>query len=270
MSLILSPVITSSSNPQFKTLAKWVGSSRERRLSGFSLLDGIHLIQAYDQHQGSPERLIVSESGLLVPEIQSLISAHPSVCILSDLLFKQISTLQTPSGVIGLIKTPLAQALPTQLENCVLLEDIQDPGNLGSILRTCAATGIGQVFLSPHSVFAWAPRVLRAGMGAHFSLQIFESCDLEAIVERFPGEVLVTQKKAQYNIFECDLTGPIALILGNEGAGVSQALAQKASRCVCLPMKEGAAESLNVAAAAAVCLYERFRQVGFKARSSLP
>jgi TrmH family RNA methyltransferase len=140
-----------------------------------------------------------------------------------------------------------------------MLEDIQDPGNLGSILRSAAAAGIRQIFLSSHCVHAWSPRVLRAGMGAHFMTEIHEQCDLVALARAFKGKVIATSHRATATVFAQDLTGRIALVFGNEGSGISPALAAVAHALVAIPMP-GSVESLNIAAAAAICLFERVRQ----------
>lgn len=251
--------ITSADNPQFKSLLKLVQSSRERRLAGKSLLDGVHLLQAYQAHLGAPERVIVSRSGADDAEIQTLLHHAPDSLLLNDNLFRQLSSVATPTGILALINTPRREALPATLETCVLLEDVQDPGNLGSILRSCAAAAVKQIFLSKQTVNAWSPRVLRAGMGAHFSLEIYERIDLMALARAYPGRVLVTQQDAASSVFDADLSGKVALVFGNEGAGVSDELIRCAQQTMAIPM-HAATESLNVAAAAAVCLFERVRQ----------
>jgi RNA methyltransferase, TrmH family len=254
--------ISSADNAQFKSLLKLAQSSRERRLAGYSLLDGVHLLQVYQSRLGAPEQLIVSRSGADNPEIQMLMQMQndAAMCCLDDGLFKQLSSVATPTGVIAVVRTPRREGPPSTLETCVMLEDIQDPGNLGSILRSCAAAGVKQIFLSKQSVNAWSPRALRAGMGAHFSVDIYERADLTALARAFPGRVLVMQAGARRSVFKSDLTGTVALVLGNEGAGVSQALLQCAHESMAIPMSLST-ESLNVAAAAAVCIFERVRQL---------
>ena len=253
-------LITSADNAQFKALLKLTQSSRERRLAGYSLLDGVHLLQAYQRQLGAPEQLIVSKSGAENSEIKTQLQSAANVLMLADPLFKHLSSVATPTGIIAVIKTPRREVLPARLETCVMLEDIQDPGNLGSILRSCAAAGIRQIFLSKQSVNAWSPRVLRAAMGAHFSVEICERVDLIALARAFPGRVLVTQLRATQCVFDVSLTGKVALVFGNEGAGVTDALAQCAHQSIAIPIS-AATESLNVAAAAAVCLFERVRQL---------
>ena len=254
--------ITSADNPRFKALYKLLQSSRERRQQGLSLLDGIHLVAAYRDHVGLPEQVLVSQSGFDAPEIRALLDTlAPSVpLLLNDVLFKQLSSVATPTGVLAVIKTPRPHADAADIDACVMLEDIQDPGNLGSILRTAAAAGIKHVFLSKGSVHAWSPRVLRAGMGAHFLLQIHEQCDLLKLARAFEGKVIATSDRAGKSVFDADLTGRVALLFGNEGTGLSDALANAVREVIAIPMP-GKVDSLNVAAAAAVCLFERVRQL---------
>lgn len=254
--------ITSAANPRFKALRDLVDSSRSRRKAGLSVLDGIHLVQAYQAALGAPEQVVVSESGLKNNEINQIINKHSSSEILemSDALFKQLSQLAAPTGVLALVKTPRPRPVPADMDACVMLEDLQDPGNLGSILRTTAAAGVRHVLLSANSVHAWSPRVLRAGMGAHFMLEIHERVDLRAAAAMFDGRVIAASRGAGGSLFEADLTGPVALVFGNEGGGLSRELRAAAHAEVSIPMP-GGTESLNVAAAVAVCLFERVRQL---------
>jgi TrmH family RNA methyltransferase len=258
--------ITSAENPQFRALLKLAQSSRERRKAGLSLLDGVHLVDAYRAQRGKPAQVAVSEAGLANAEIQLLLAALRPLepLLLSDALFATLSTVSTPTGIVASVETPRMVALPSRLETCMMLEDIQDPGNLGSILRSAAGAGVRQVCLSKTSVHSWSPRVLRAGMGAHFMLDIHEQCDLPELARNFPGRVIVTSQTAQQSLFEVDLTGAIALVFGNEGAGVSPEMQALAHATVAIPMP-GPVESLNVAAAAAVCLFERVRQLHARA-----
>jgi len=254
--------IASADNPRYRRLVKLVQSSRERRKTGLSVLDGIHLAAAYCEHVGVPADLFVSQGAQEDPEVRRLI-ARCAACgplQLSDSLFAQISTVQTPTGVMAIVPTPQqTTAPPVDADAVVLLEAPQDPGNLGSILRSAAAAGIPHVCLSPHAVHAWSPRVLRAAMGAHFMLAIHEGVDLLAYARAFRGRVVGACHPAPTTIYEIDLTGPVAFAFGNEGAGLSAALQAAAHDTAVIPMP-GRVESLNLAAAAAVCLFERVRQ----------
>ena len=254
--------IRSTGNAQFKALNKLVQSSRERRQAGLSLLDGAHLVAAYGEHVGTPQQLVVSDSGLRNPEVTALLGrmAQMEPIVLADALFQKLSSVVTPTGVIAVIKTPRVELQPEALDACVMVEDLQDPGNLGSLLRSAAAAGMADVLLSKNSVHAWSPRVLRAAMGAHFLLRIYEGVDLAAASRRIKGRVIATHQQGQRSVFEADLRGSVAFLFGNEGAGVSRELIAEADDVVAIPMP-GKAESLNVAAAAAICLFERVRQL---------
>lgn len=254
--------IDSSANPRFKALRRLVESSRERRRAGRSVLDGAHLVAAYLEQAGEPEQVAVSRPGLQSPEIQALLGRMPGadIVVLGDAQFAALSSVVTPTGILAVVKTPQPRPVPRDMDACVMLEDLQDPGNLGSILRTCAAAGIGHVLLSRGSAHAWSPRVMRAAMGAHFALAIYEAADLQAAARDFAGTRIATRQRAPRTVFEADLKGSIALLLGNEGAGLSAGLLATADHVVSIPMP-GKAESLNVAAAAAVCLFERVRQM---------
>ena len=254
-------LIRSRDNARFKTLRELASSTRERRKARLALLDGVHLISAYRARGGVPEQLILSESAASNPEAMQLAAgaSGQSVLVLSDSLFSEVAQVATPTGIIALIRTPRPGSLPDRIERCVMLENIQDAGNLGSILRSTAAAGIRTVLLSPGCAFAWSPKVLRAGMGAHFSLDVFDNVDLAAVLPRLSGRLICTSGHATKSIYQADLRGPLAWVFGNEGAGVSAELSAAAAEQVRIPMP-GKTESLNVAAAAAICLFEQVRQ----------
>lgn len=252
--------IISRDNPTYKQLKKLTESARERRKAGRTLLDGVHLIEAYLAAGHVPDLLVVSESGLGHPECAVLLKKVPTsnIAVLPDLLFNEISPVETPVGLLGVVAIPDA-APGVQPQFCVLLEDIQDPGNLGSILRSAAAAGVEVAYLTLGCADAWSPKALRAGMGAHFMMRIEERVAGPAKAAAFAGMSIATSLDAQASLYNLDLTGPLMVLVGNEGAGLSAELQQAASHRVTIPMP-GRVESLNAAAAAAVCFFERVRQ----------
>ena len=254
--------LRSRDNPLLKQLVKLSGSSRERRLSGTAILDGEHLIEAYCAAGTHPlEVIVASESGMQRAAISRLMERAPARAraLIEDRLLAQLSQVVTTSGILALIKTPQAPQLPSKIHDGIFLEGIQDPGNLGSILRSALAAGLREVFLSRASVFAWSPKVIRAGMGAHFHLAIHENVDLHEICQRASGVVVAARPQAGQSIYDADLRVPAIWMFGNEGAGLSQAAQQAAGLNVRVPMASQT-ESLNVAAAAAICLFEQRRQ----------
>jgi TrmH family RNA methyltransferase len=256
-------LIRSRENPRFKLLRQLAASTRERRKAGLALLDGVHLISAYRASGGVPEQLIISETGAARAEAAQLAAdmTGPAVLMLSDALFSDIAQVATPTGIVALIRTPKPHALPQVIERCLMLENIQDAGNLGSILRSAAAAGICTVLLSSGCAFAWSSKVLRAGMGAHFGLDIHDNADLLAAAARLSGPLICTSSHAEKSLYQADLRGPLGWAFGNEGSGLSEALSAAAAEQLRIPMP-GGSESLNVAAAAAICLFEQVRQRG--------
>lgn len=166
---------------------------------------------------------------------------------------------------MALVLIPSAAVIPVHKSKkgesfCVLLEAMQDPGNLGSIFRSAAAAGANDIYLSDGCADAWSPKVLRAAMGAHFLLRIHEQSDLRVVARAFSGKVVATTLKAETSLYRAQLTGPVAFLFGNEGAGLSEAVLQGTTEQISIPMP-GGIESLNAAAAAAVCFFERGRQM---------
>jgi RNA methyltransferase, TrmH family len=253
--------IESRDNAQVKALVKLSASAAERRRTGTTLIEGERLIGAYRDSGGTAETIAVGESAYAKPEIRALVDAAPArtKLLLSDRVVDKISQVVTASGIVAVVKAPAPPALPREIGAAVLIDNLQDPGNLGSILRTAAAAGIRDVFLSPGSVFAWSPKTVRAGMGAHFFLAIHEEADLADVAKRCRGRVIATEPRAKASLYETKLEGDVAWLFGNEGAGLSEAARAIATDWVRIPMP-GTSESLNVAAAAAICLFEQVRQ----------
>jgi RNA methyltransferase, TrmH family len=249
--------ISSRDNPVFKKLYRLAEDARECRKQGRTLIDGPHLVAAYRRQIGLPEALLISESGNRRYEVQTLIEAHAGVdtVVLKDSLFKALSGVESPTGIAAVI--PIPQQAPVFTRgNCVLLDAVQDAGNVGSILRSSAAAGIRDIFLGRGCAIAWSPRVLRGGQGAHFRLCIRDSVDLEQFLRDYKGTSLTTVVSGGISLHDIQLTGEIAWLFGNEGSGVRPELLALASQKVTIPMVTES-ESLNVAAAAAVCLFAR-------------
>jgi len=260
------PVITSHEHPLIKQLIKLEGSSQYRKRTGLTLLDGVHLIQIYCSVLGTPENLIVGQAYYEDLENKRFLdrlfgNARPKITIVSNALLRGISPVKTPTGILALIAIPELKKETDHGKEIfsVLLEAIQDPGNLGSILRSAAAANIRDVYLSKQCTDAWSPKTLRAAMGAHFFLRIHESCDLQKSAQQFAGTVIATSIQATKTLFEISLAGPTAFVFGNEGAGLSKEMIQVASENISIPMP-GKTESLNAAAAAAICFFEKVRQ----------
>lgn len=253
--------IESVDNPQFKQIKKLLNSVKERRKANATIIDGIHLVQSLTSTGIVPNIIAVCENNLDHEEIQQCLSLFPTttqVCF-SEKLFSLISPVETPIGILAVIAIP--QPSPTKYTSAVLLENIQDPGNLGSIMRNAAAAGIDAVYLSKGCTEAWSPKALRAGMGAQFTIPVYENTVLNDTAMLFDKRV-ATELNASEALYDIDLTGNTAFIFGNEGAGLSKELSQIATNRIKIPMP-GNVESLNVASACAVCFFERVRQMEY-------
>jgi TrmH family RNA methyltransferase len=256
-------IIRSRDNVFVKQLVGLAHSSRERKKATLTVLDGIHLIRAYVDAIGEPVAIAVSESAQDRPEVLQLLlrCTNAKHNVLADALMDSASMLDSSAFMMAIVATPLAQAIPETADAVLALEDVQDPGNVGSMLRSAAAAGVRHVVLSKSCAFAWSPKVLRAAQGAHFSLNISEGLDLAAFIGRYAGQslALIAQTENAKPLFAMELTNPTVFLIGNEGAGLSAELASKATHRVTIPMP-GKLESLNAAAAGAICLFELVRQ----------
>lgn len=253
--------ITSRDNATFKSVRLLAHSGRERRKQGRTILDGVHLAQTYLARVGLPLMLAVSESGLARAEIRRFVErcAAPESMIFSDALFAELSPVDTPTGLLAVIDIP-PRRMPYPIEgSCVVLDRVQDAGNVGSVLRSAAAAGVSWALLTEGCAHVWSPKVLRAAMGAHFALGLIDNAEVAHLLTTYPGRIIATRPDAEEEFYGTDLHGPVAWLFGSEGSGLSPALATMATSAVRIPMA-GATESLNVAAAAAVCLFEQLRQ----------
>ncbi|MEZ5661584.1 MAG: RNA methyltransferase [Burkholderiaceae bacterium] len=263
--------IESQANPRFRALLALVDSAHERRKRGRSVLEGHKLIESFVSRAGADDdgaalhELYVSESALGRGSIRLLLQrAAIAPVVLDDRLLKRASRQATPDGTIAVIETPVPR-LPERLRgDMVYLDGLQDPGNLGTILRSCAAAGIGTVLTSPDTAFCWSPKVLRAGMGAHFALMIHEGVTADELWRRLdPAQPVwattAPGAEASRALYEADLKGAGLWLFGAEGQGLGEELLVASVHRLSIPQVR-AVESMNVAAAVAVCLFEQRRQ----------
>jgi TrmH family RNA methyltransferase len=254
--------ISSRQNTHVKLAHKLAESARERIKSGRTLLDGVRLIGAYIEKFGvKAVTLLVSEEGASRPEVLKLTEAvgPRRAFLLAQERFDDITQVETPYGVTAIVDIPRIETRSPD-DFRVVLDGVQDPGNVGGLLRTAAAAGATSAYLAKGCADAWSPKSLRGGMGAQFVLPVRERLQLSAALSEFTGSVIATSPRAKKSIFEIDLTGPVAMIFGSEGRGLAAEGIEMATQLVHIPMAREV-ESLNVAAAAAVCCFERVRQV---------
>jgi len=251
--------ISSRDNPIFKRLKKLAESARARREARMTLLDGEHLLDAYLEAGGQPHTLVRAasfEAGQF--EAWATRCPHAKAIVLPDALFAELSPVATPTGMLAeaaWLTPPASDATPL----VIVLEDIQDPGNLGSMLRSGAAAGATLAVLSKGCHDPWSPKALRGGQGAQFVLPLLSGVDIVEWLAGFEGESLALALADDHGLYARSLSGSLALIVGNEGAGLSQAVCAAASATIRIPMP-GRIESLNAAAALAVAVFEAARQ----------
>jgi len=265
--------IESSLNPFFRDLRELASSARHRRSLGLSVIEGMHLLETFLASGGTPTQLYLPERslGLLeggaraasasaAPMRRLIESAGVAPVVLSDRLFASVSQVENGPGPIAVIHTP-RPSLPARLDtDGVYLDRVQDPGNVGTVLRSCAALGVRVVLTSPETAFCWSPKVLRAAMGAHFHLEIHEGVCAADFLARLAVHATATLAEASLLIDRVDLRGPRFWIFGNEGEGIDRALLDAPGVLQLGIPQASAVESLNVGVAAAICLYEQYRQ----------
>jgi len=249
-------VLRSRDNPRIRRWSRLARDTRFRRRERRALLEGPHLVAALLTQGFAPLAVLASEAGVSRDEISQLIKKiQLTPVVLSEGLFRSIVDTKNPPGIAAEIAIPSQK--PKRSQTTVFLEGVQDPSNVGAIMRSAAAFGVDTVVLDRACADPWSPKALRAGMGGHFSLQIRETKDLKAELERFEGRVLCAVPRGGVTLGDANLGGKLGWLFGAEGQGVSEATSRRASQKVTIPMADGS-ESLNVAASAAICLYAAF------------
>lgn len=254
-------MITSPQNSKIKLVRALLGRAKERREANAFVVEGVRLVEeAVKSNWGLKFVLYdesLSERGRL--QVEGLRSQGVDTEMVSDSLMKSLSETETPQGILAVIEF---QQLPiTNSLNLALIPDqIRDPGNLGTLLRSAAATGVQAVFIPPETTDAFAPKVVRAGMGAHFRLPI-HSMNWEEIEQwsKSANLQMYTADMDGQSCWETDLRQPLALIVGGEAEGVSEQARKLANWQIKIPMA-GNVESLNAGVAGSVLMFEVVRQ----------
>ncbi|MFN0185607.1 MAG: TrmH family RNA methyltransferase [Aquabacterium sp.] len=244
--------ITSRHNPRWQALRRLAREPAAYRQVGEVWLSGEHLLQALGARGGRASEVVISQSAWEQPALRSLTTLAPRCLRLPDTLFAAIGDQPSTAGVAAVVATPTASALDP-LAGSVVLDRLQDAGNVGSILRSAAALGFAQVLALPGTAALWSPKVLRAAMGAHFGLRLIENADLSDLVA-LQVPLLATSSHGGDLLHAQALPWPCAWLFGHEGQGLAAELQQRAARLVRIA-QPGGEESLNVAAAAAICLH---------------
>lgn len=243
--------VSSRDNPLVKDLRRLARDSTAYRKQGQVWLEGDHLCRAALERGFKPVSAVFSESFWPTAQSKWAQSAIKNI-VLSDSLFSEVSSLESPAHMGFVLDLPAETDLIPAAAS-VILDRLQDAGNVGSILRSAAALGFSQIIALKGTAALWSPKVLRAGMGAHFALRLVEGVEIGAL-DALTVPILVTSSHAGHYLHQQKFPMPCAWAMGHEGQGVCQALMTRAFLTVRIG-QPGGEESLNVAAAAAICLH---------------
>ena len=252
-------MITSSQNPKIKLVRALMGRAKERRQEAAFVAEGIRLVEEAES-RGWKFRFVLYDVSLNTRGsslVESLLTRSVDVEEVSESLMNSLSDTETPQGILAVLE--LSQLQITNNPDFILIPDqIRDPGNLGTLLRTAAAAGVQAVFLPPETTDAFAPKVVRAGMGAHFRLPI-QSMMWKKIRRETKGLQIFLADMDGIACWETDLRQPLALIVGSEAEGASEEARELATQKISIPMS-GDMESLNAGVAGSVLMFEVLRQ----------
>lgn len=254
--------ITSKDNSIYKQLLKVA----QNKVKTETLLEGYHLCQMYKAYGQSLRKVILLEGvDYSSSEWVSLLEGYEEyqLLLLSPTLFKSLNHVESPQPIIFWIDIPTPNQIPLPNRTTVFLDRIQDPGNLGTILRTCVAVGIESIYLSKGCVNPWTSKVLRSGQGAHFALNLYTQVDSLSFLEKntLPLYITYLDKEAK-NLYQADLRQELVWVMGNEGQGVADCFLSYPHQAIFIPQSDKV-ESLNVGVACSLVLYEQYRQQGF-------
>lgn len=263
-------MISSLANPQVKNLCALMKKSKLRRENKCFIAEGIKMFleapvdqieKAFVSEQIFHERKIKE----IPKKLKELEQLHISVEILSDSVFKAVSDTVSPQGIICIIRQReycLHKLLQNENPLFILLEDLQDPGNLGTIMRTAEGAGVTAVIMSRGTVDLFNPKTIRSTMGSVYRVPYLYIESLEDVIQQLSDahiQIIASCLKDSIDYTEISYQKGTAFLIGNESAGLSDALCEKADARIKIPM-QGKVESLNAAVAAAIMIYEAYRQ----------
>lgn len=261
-SFVVKEMITSTSNQQMKKLSLLMKKAKERRQQGLFVVEGVKMFR--EAPRDWIVSVYVSEEFETVPEHRSLLSDIPYE-IVADSVFRAVSDTQTPQGILAVVKMPhytLDDVLRTDETHLLILESVQDPGNLGTMVRTGEGAGITGVIMNRTTVDLFNPKTIRSTMGSIYRVPFVVTDDFGQTLQllRDKGvKLYAAHLKGEQPYDAFDYTGATGFMIGNEGNGLSDEAADAADSYIRIPM-EGQVESLNAAISASLLMYECNRQ----------
>lgn len=255
--------ITSASNPIIKEIRALM-DKKGRQESGLFLIEGYRLVKDALDSGGSIKYLIASDG--FINKSGNILSnfSYIKLINLTDGLFERLSDTQSPQGLMAVAEIPLydVESILQTLKKVIVLENIQDPGNLGTIIRTADACGFNAIILSKNCVDPYNSKVVRSTMGSLFHFPVLSVEDIHHTVKKLKNnglKIAAAHIRDAIPAWEADLSDSVAIVIGNEGNGLTDEMLQSSDFAVIIPML-GKAESLNASAAASILLYESMRQ----------
>jgi TrmH family RNA methyltransferase len=251
-------MITSTANRQIKNLTALVKKSKERRIQGSFVVEGIRMFE--EAPRGWIRQVYASESFLSDERHRKLLNGYEYEGV-SDQVFRAVSDTQTPQGILAVVRMPeysYSQLLKGGKTHLLILESIQDPGNLGTMIRTGEGAGISGVIMNNTTVDLFNPKTIRSTMGSIYRVPFLVTDDLKGMIEKLQNEgvtIYAAHLAGQMDYDEPDYTGATGFLIGNEGNGLSGEISELADVRVRIPM-EGQVESLNAAVSASLFMYE--------------
>ena len=255
-------IITSAQNPRLQRVRGLLDKRRQREEERAFVVEGVRLAEEGLAAGWTPELVLfaagLSERGQAV--VTGFAQAGAEVLEIAPRLMETLAGTEAPQGLLVVFPQPVA-ILPERLNFVLVADQLRDPGNLGTLLRSAAAAGVQAALLSPGTVDAFSPKVVRSGMGAHFRLPILHASwdEIHTICAGQGLQVLLADAAGGEDCWDTDLHPPLALLVGGEAEGASPQAAALASRAIAIPMP-GRSESLNAAVAASILLFEVLRQ----------
>lgn len=247
-------IITSKDNEIIKNIKKL--KEKKYRLNSY-IVEGIKMVKEAINENQEIALIAIREDFKIDFDTKNI-----KTVTISNKIFNDISDVKTPQGILAVIKKNQNNQIETNQEYILALDSLQDPGNMGTIIRTADSANINQIIINKTTVDPYSPKVIRSTMGAIYRTNIIEVEDLKATLKEMKSkgfQIITTDLKATQSIYDINYNNKIVVVIGNEANGVSQEILQTADKKVIIPML-GKTESLNASIAASIMIYEYVRQ----------
>ena len=247
-------IITSKDNEIIKNIKKL--KEKKYRLDTY-IVEGIKMVKEAISENQEIELIAIREDFKIDFDTKKI-----KIVAISNKIFNDISDVKTPQGILAVIKKNQNNQIETNSDYILALDSLQDPGNMGTIIRTADSANINQIIINKTTVDPYSPKVIRSTMGAIYRTNIIEVEDLKATLKEMKSkgfQIITTDLKATQSIYDINYNNKTVVVIGNEANGVSQEILQTADKKVIIPML-GKTESLNASIAASIMIYEYVRQ----------